>query len=61
MWSSSIQTGTELSIAGITAKNLAKDFGTPAFFVDEADFYARATAWNAALKDSFGPNAVTVY
>ena len=61
MWSSSVQTGSELSIAGITAKQLAKDFGTPAFFIDEADFYARAAAWNTALQQSFGPHAGTVY
>jgi diaminopimelate decarboxylase len=56
-----VQTGTELSIAGVTAKNLAKEFGTPAFIVDEVDFYERATAWNKALKESFGTNAGTVY
>ena len=61
MWSSSVQTGTELSIAVVTAKNLAKEFGTPAFIVDEVDFYERATAWNKALKESFGTNAGTVY
>ena len=61
MWSSSVKTGAEISIAGITAKDLAKEFGTPAFFVDQADFYSRATAWNTALKDSFGDNAGTVY
>ena len=42
MWSSSVKTDSELSIAGITAKQLAKDFGTPTFFIDEADFRARA-------------------
>ena len=52
MWSSSVKTGAEISIAGITAKDLAKEFGTPAFFIDQADFYARATEWNTALKDS---------
>jgi diaminopimelate decarboxylase len=61
MWSSSVKTGAEISIAGITAKELAKEFGTPTFFIDQADFYARATAWNTALKDSFGDNAGTVY
>jgi diaminopimelate decarboxylase len=61
MWSSSVKTGAEISIAGITAKDLAKEFGTPAFFIDQADFYARATAWNTALNDSFGDNAGTVY
>lgn len=61
MWSSSVRLGAELTIAGIPAQQLAKDFGTPTFFIDEADFYARATAWNQALQDSFGENAGTVY
>jgi diaminopimelate decarboxylase len=61
MWSSNVSTGAELSIAGITAKQLAKDFGTPTFFIDEADFRARALAWDKALKDCFGAKAGTVY
>jgi diaminopimelate decarboxylase len=61
MWSSSVTTGAELSIAGITAKSLAKEFGTPTFFIDEADFRERALAWDKALKDAFGSNAGTVY
>jgi len=61
MWSSSVTTGTELSIAGLTAKTLAKEFGTPTFFIDEADFRERALAWDKALKDAFGPHAGTVY
>ena len=61
MWSSSVTTGAELSMAGITAKTLAKEFGTPTFFIDEADFRERARAWDKALKDAFGPNAGTVY
>jgi len=61
MWSSSVTTGAELSISGITAEKLAKDFGTPTFFIDEADFRERALAWDKALKDSFGTNAGTVY
>ena len=61
MWSSSVKTGSELSIAGITAKQLAKDFGTPTFFIDEADFRTRALAWNDALKEAFGDKAGTVY
>jgi diaminopimelate decarboxylase len=61
MWSSSVTTGAELSIAGITAKELAKEFGTPTFFIDEADFRARALAWNVALQEAFGDKAGTVY
>ena len=61
MWSSSVTTGAELSIAGITAKTLAQEFGTPTFFIDEADFHERALAWDEALKDAFGSHAGTVY
>ena len=61
MWSSSVTTGAELSIAGMTAKTLAKEFGTPTFFIDEADFRERALAWDKALKDAFGSHAGTVY
>jgi diaminopimelate decarboxylase len=61
MWSSSVRTGAELSISGITAKDLAQEFGTPTFFIDEADFRARALAWNEALKEAFGDKAGTVY
>lgn len=61
MWSSSVTTGAELTIAGISAKELAKEFGTPTFFIDEADFRARALAWNDALKEAFGDKAGTVY
>ncbi|MEY3848554.1 MAG: hypothetical protein RLZ20_54 [Actinomycetota bacterium] len=61
MWSSSVTNGAELSIAGISAKDLAKEFGTPTFFIDEADFRARALAWNDALKEAFGDKAGTVY
>ncbi len=61
MWSSSVTTGAELSISGISAKDLAREFGTPTFFIDEVDFRARALAWNKALKDAFGDQAGTVY
>ena len=61
MWSSSVTTGAELSIAGVSAKDLAKDFGTPTFYIEEADFRARALAWNTALKEAFGDKAGTVY
>ena len=62
MWSRNISfTDGELHLSGISASKLAKDFGTPAFFIDEADFRARATAWNNALRDEFGSHAGTVY
>ncbi len=50
-----------LHISGISAHTLAKDFATPAFFIDEDDFRARAMGWNKALNQSFGGNAGNVY
>jgi len=61
MWSSHVKTGTELTISSIPATALAKEFGTPAFIMDEADFKDRAAAWNIALNNAFGSNAGTVY
>lgn len=61
MWSSSVSTGSELSISGIMATTLAKEFGTPSFIIDENDFRARALAWDTALKNAFGQQAGGVY
>ena len=62
MWSRNISfTNGELHLSGISASKLANDFGTPAFFIDEDDFRARALGWNKALNQSFGSNAGNVY
>ena len=61
MWSSHVKTGTELTISSISVTALAKEFGTPAFIMDEADFRERVSAWNTALNNAFGSNAGTVY
>jgi diaminopimelate decarboxylase len=62
MWSRNISfTDGELHLSGISASKLAKEFGTPAFFIDEADFRERAIGWNNALRDEFGSHAGTVY
>ena len=61
MWSANVSTGNELSISGITATELAKEFQTPAFIMDEADFRARAKNWDSSLIAGFGDNAGTVY
>jgi diaminopimelate decarboxylase len=61
MWSHSVDRSTnELSISGIPATTLAKEFGTPAFILDEADFRTRALAWNDSLQENFGDHAGTV-
>jgi diaminopimelate decarboxylase len=62
VWSTNIAfTKGELHLSGIPARKLAEDYGTPSFFLDEADFRQRASAWGEALTDSFGENAGTVY
>ena len=61
MWSSNVSLSDKLSISGISATDLAKEFGTPAFIMDEADFRARAASWNQALQQGFGENAGHVY
>ena len=61
MWSSHVKVGEELTISSIPATALAKEFGTPAFIMDEADFRERASAWNTALNNAFGSNAGVVY
>ena len=62
MWSknSSLQGGT-LSLAGITAAQLAKDFGTPTFFLDEDAYRSRALAWQSGLQSHFGSHTGTIY
>lgn len=62
VWSANVSfEDGELHLSGISARTLARDFGTPSFFLDETDFRDRATAWGTALADSFGGNAGTVY
>ncbi|UFQ18059.1 MULTISPECIES: diaminopimelate decarboxylase [Streptomyces] len=44
-------------MGGIEVTRLAEEFGTPAYFVDEADFRARCRAW----RDAFGSDADVFY
>lgn len=57
---SAVQNG-ELVIGGVKATVLAKEFGTPLFVVDEADFRNRAKSWKSALEANFGGSAGEVY
>ncbi len=62
MWSKKISFNNgQLHLDGISAKQLAKEFGTPTFFIDEAEFRLRAKVWNDALQNSFGSSAGSVY
>ena len=62
MWSKNASfAGATLSLAGIPAAQLAKDFGTPSFFLDEDAYRSRALAWQNGLHSEFGPNAGAIY
>ena len=62
MWSPAISfdKGT-LAACGLSARQLATDFGTPTFFIDEDHFRARAAAWAKELEANFGSSAGNVY
>ena len=48
----------QLKVAGISAAELAREFGTPLFVLDEADFKARAIAFRDAMKEAFSSSIV---
>ncbi|MDJ0342558.1 diaminopimelate decarboxylase [Streptomyces sp. H10-C2] len=45
------------TVGGLDVRALAEEFGTPAYFLDEADFRARCHAW----RDAFGTGADVFY
>jgi len=51
VWSSNVSRSHDgvLSVAGIAVNDLATQFGTPAYVVDEADFRARCRSWVSAF------------
>ncbi|MCX4587066.1 diaminopimelate decarboxylase [Streptomyces sp. NBC_01481] len=46
-----------VTVGGMEVTRLAEEFGTPAYFLDEADFRARCRAW----ADAFGKDADVFY
>jgi diaminopimelate decarboxylase len=62
MWSKNISfINGEVALSGIPASQLAQDFGTPTFFLDEDAFRSRAIAWRDGLKAEFGDCAGQVF
>ena len=62
MWSKNVSfDGGALHLSGISAAHLAKEFGTPAFFLDEDAYRSRALAWQHGLQAEFGAHAGTIY
>jgi diaminopimelate decarboxylase len=62
MWSRAISFEQgHLTASGLSARDLATQFGTPTFFIDEDHFRERARAWSDSLKLHFGEAAGDVY
>ena len=64
LWSSSVHRNEAgaLVVGGIDARDLAAEFGTPAYLLDEADFRARAVAFRDAFARAFADlNGADVY
>ncbi|MEV5242723.1 diaminopimelate decarboxylase [Streptomyces cinnamoneus] len=59
VWSRTVARDAEgvVTVGGIGVKQLAEEFGTPAYFLDEDDFRARCRAW----RDAFGADADVFY
>ncbi|NDA95825.1 MAG: diaminopimelate decarboxylase [Actinobacteria bacterium] len=62
IWSNSARRDNgAITIGGCSVIELAEQFGTPAFIIDEADFKARAKQWKSGLDRYFATNAGTAY
>ncbi|QKW09166.1 diaminopimelate decarboxylase [Streptomyces sp. NA04227] len=59
VWSRTVDRNTDgvLTVGGIDVATLAEEFGTPGYFLDEADFRARCRDW----REAFGPDADVFY
>lgn len=53
VWAQGVRRGSDgaLTVAGLDVREVAAQFGTPAYVLDEADFRARARAWRQAFAD----------
>jgi diaminopimelate decarboxylase len=59
VWARTVERDAQgvVRVGGIEVTRLAEEFGTPAYFLDEADFRARCRAW----ADAFGTEADVFY
>jgi diaminopimelate decarboxylase len=55
LWSATVRRAASgaLQVGGVDVRDLAEEFGTPAYVLDEADFRARATAFRDAFALAF--------
>ncbi|MDC5699216.1 diaminopimelate decarboxylase [Intrasporangium calvum] len=56
LWASSVGRGTDgaLTVGGVSVVELAREFGTPAYVLDEEDFRARAREFQQTYAEVFG-------
>lgn len=55
LWPANVRRGQDgaVQLAGVSVNDLAAQFGTPAYLIDEADFRSRARAFANAFNDAF--------
>ena len=55
LWAANVERGADgaLRVAGVDVRDLARQFGTPAYIVDEDDFRGRARAFRLAFDEAF--------
>ncbi|MEO6999604.1 MAG: diaminopimelate decarboxylase, partial [Terracoccus sp.] len=55
LWASSVRRGADgiLTVGGVAADRIARDFGTPAYVIDEDDFRSRAREFKQTYADVF--------
>jgi diaminopimelate decarboxylase len=64
LWASSVQRRADtgaLEVGGVDVRDIARDHGTPAYVLDEADLRARAVAFRTAFTRAFDGNADVYY
>jgi diaminopimelate decarboxylase len=60
-WASNVKfENGQLIVGGISAIDLAREYGTPTFFLDEEDFKSRAIAFRDAMRNAF-PSSTVYY
>src|SRR5262245_25225461 len=54
MWPQTVHQGANgvLNVGGIPVSELAREYGTPVYLLDEEDFRARCRAFKAAFRDA---------
>lgn len=57
LWAASVRRGDDgvLAVGGVSVADLAREFGTPAYVMDEDDFRSRAREFKQAYAVAFGP------